>query len=106
VDVERLRVGYGGGVHRVRGNVSATGVGFWIDTVSPPLVNDALLVEVEAVNEEPVLVPARVRHVRYDNTRKAYYVGAAFVPTDELVDASLYRYVEERMLSSRTGVIC
>ncbi len=105
VDIDTLRIGFDRTVVSVRGNVSATGVGFWIETLEPPIAEDPLLVEVAAVNEEPVLVPARVRHVRYDAAKKAYYVGAQFVPTDDLVDGTLYRFVEERLLFERTGVI-
>lgn len=105
MEVETIRVGYDRTVVSVQGNVSASGLGFWLEAEEPPRVGDPLLAEVEAVNEEAVIIPARVVHVRFDAHRQAYYIGAAFLPTDELVDGALYRFVEERILAERTGII-
>ncbi len=103
VAVTRLVVGLADGDRYVRGNVSSGGVGFEIDERVAVRAGDPIAIRLTIPEtREPLALSAVVCHSHYREQDGVFYVGAAFIDTDVLVQNPLDRFVDEAVLLEKS----
>lgn len=103
VPVTRLVVGLPDGDRYVRGNVSSGGVGFELDEHLPVRPGDPIAVRIVVPDsQEALALSAVIRHSRYRERDNCFYVGAAFIDVDELVQNPLDRFIDEAVLLDKS----